>query len=81
MDAHTIQSMIQAGMPDAIVQVDGDDGVHFSAVVISDEFEGKRKLARHRAVYATLGDAMGGDIHALALTTVTPAEWEERKAQ
>ena len=55
-------------------QVSGDDGVHFEAVVISDAFQGKLPLARHRMVYATLGTLMGGEIHALALRTLTPQE-------
>ena len=52
----------------------GDDGVHFEARVICASFAGKLPLARHRMVYATLGDKMGGEIHALALKTLTPDE-------
>lgn len=74
MDTATIQHLIQSGMPEATVQVNGDDGVHFEAVVVSPSFAGKLPLARHRMVYATLGDLMGGAIHALALRTVTPEE-------
>ena len=64
----------EVGMPGANVQVQGDDGVHFEATVISDAFAGKLPLARHRMVYATLGELMGGAIHALQLKTLTPAE-------
>lgn len=74
MDTATIQHLIQSGMPDATVQVNGDDGVHFEALVVSAAFVGKLPLARHRMVYATLGDLMGGAIHALALRTLTPDE-------
>lgn len=74
MDAETIRQLIQQGLPDAQVQVQGDDGVHFEATVVSPAFAGKMPLARHRMVYATLGDLMGGAIHALALKTVTPEE-------
>lgn len=74
MDAETIRQLIQQGLPDAQVQVEGDDGVHFEATVVSPAFAGKMPLARHRMVYATLGDLMGGAIHALALKTVTPEE-------
>ena len=56
------------------MQVSGEDGVHFEALVVSDAFAGKLPLARHRMVYATLGDLMGGAIHALALRTLTPEE-------
>ena len=74
MNPDTIRSMIEAGMPGAQVVVQGEDGVHFEAQVISDDFKGKLPLARHRLVYATLGDKMGGEIHALALKTLTPDE-------
>jgi stress-induced morphogen len=48
--------------------------VHFEATVVAEAFRGKLPLARHRMVYATLGDLMGGAIHALQLKTVTPDE-------
>lgn len=67
-----IKTMIEQGMPDAQVEVAGDDGVHFAARVISPSFEGKRMVEQHRMVYATLGDTMGDDIHALTLRTQTP---------
>lgn len=74
MDAQRIKSLIEQGLPGAQVDVRGDDGVHFEATVVADAFTGKLPLARHRLVYATLGDLLGGAIHALALTTLTPAE-------
>ena len=74
MDADTIRRMIEDGLPGARAQVQGDDGVHFEATVISPDFAGKLPLARHRMVYATLGDLMGGAIHALSLRTLTPEE-------
>lgn len=81
MDAETIRKLIEtglekAGFPGAAAQVQGEDGVHFEATVVSDAFRGKLPLARHRLVYATLGDLMGGAIHALQLKTVTPEESE-----
>ena len=74
MDAETIRKLIESGLPGARAQVRGDDGVHFEATVVCAAFAGKLPLARHRMVYATLGDLMGGAIHALALKTVTPGE-------
>lgn len=74
MNAQQIQDLIHAGMPGAEARVMGDDGVHFEAVVIAEAFQGKLPLARHRMVYATLGTLMGGEIHALALKTLTPQE-------
>jgi len=74
MDTSTVQHLIEAGLPDAKVVVSGPDGVHFEALVISPAFAGKLPLARHRMVYATLGELMGGAIHALSLRTLTPEE-------
>ena len=74
MDADTIRRMIEDGLPGARAQVQGDDGVHFEATVVAEAFRGKLPLARHRMVYATLGELMGGAIHALALKTLTPDE-------
>ena len=74
MDTETIRKLIETGLPDATAQVQGDDGVHFEATVVSAAFAGKLPLARHRMVYGTLGSLMGGAIHALALHTLTPDE-------
>jgi acid stress-induced BolA-like protein IbaG/YrbA len=74
MDAERIQALIESGLPGARAQVSGDDGVHFEATVVAEQFAGKLPLARHRLVYGTLGDLMGGAIHALALKTLTPGE-------
>jgi acid stress-induced BolA-like protein IbaG/YrbA len=73
MDSKTIEQMILAGMPDAVVSVEGADGVHFEARVVSASFEGKSTIQRHRMVYATLGEHMGREIHALGLRTEVPA--------
>ena len=74
MNPDIIRTLIEQGLPGARVEVQGDDGVHFEATVVAEAFQGKLPLARHRMVYATLGDRMGGEIHALALKTLTPAE-------
>ena len=74
MNPELIRQLIEAGLPGAIVTVSGEDGVHFDALVVSDDFRGKLPLARHRMVYATLGERMGGEIHALSLKTLTPDE-------
>ena len=79
MDAARIQALIENGLPGAHAQVSGDDGVHFEATVIASQFAGKLPLARHRLVYATLGELMGGEIHALALKTLTPEEAAARR--
>ncbi|MBB5207181.1 BolA family protein [Chiayiivirga flava] len=74
MHAATIRQLIETGLPGSRADVHGDDGVHFEAVVVCEAFRGKLPLARHRMVYATLGERMGGEIHALSLRTLTPDE-------
>lgn len=76
MQAEDIQAMIRAGFPDARhVSVSGD-GTYFKAVVVDDAFVGKGLVQQHRQVYATLGDKMRAEIHALSMQTMTPEEWE-----
>jgi acid stress-induced BolA-like protein IbaG/YrbA len=74
MNPTQIEQLIRTGLPGATVQVRSEDNVHFEATVISAEFEGKRPLQRHQMVYRTLGERMGGEIHALQLSTLTPGE-------
>jgi len=72
MTAEEIRRLIESGLPGAIVTVTGDDGQHFEAEVISIDFAGKTPIAQHRMVYATLGERMGREIHALRLRTHAP---------
>lgn len=75
MQAQELQIIIAGGMDCQHLEVDGD-GRHWSAVIVSPEFEGKRLIARHQRVYATLGSRMHTDeVHALSMKTYTPAEW------
>lgn len=74
MDSKQIEQLILAGLPDAEVVVSGEDGVHFEATVLAEAFAGKSTLQRHRMVYATLGNLMGNEIHALGLQTDTPSK-------
>lgn len=52
---------------------------HYKAVIVSDRFGGLSPVRRHQAVYATLGLLMG-EVHAMALHTFTPEEWQAREA-
>ena len=74
MNADTIRQLIETGLPGSRAEVQGEDGVHFEAGGVCAAFAGKLPLARHRMVYATLGEKMGGEIHALQLRTLTPEE-------
>lgn len=74
VQARDIERMIEQGFPGARVRVTGDDGRHFEALVVSETFAGKSMVQRHQMVYRTLGDKVGGEIHALSLKTLTPEE-------
>jgi acid stress-induced BolA-like protein IbaG/YrbA len=68
-----VREFIAAGLPCSHLEVEGD-GRHFFATIVSDEFEGRSRVARHQQVYAALGDRMREQIHALSMKTLTPAE-------
>lgn len=68
-----IKTWIEAGMPGAKAQVEGD-GQHFEAVIVSPDFAGKSMVQQHQLVYRALGDRMKQDIHALSLRTLTPEQ-------
>lgn len=50
-------------------------GGHFEVVIVAEAFRGLNRIARQRRVFAALGDAVGNEIHALAMKTFTPEEW------
>jgi len=78
MNPETIKELIKSGLPDADILVEGDDGTHFQARIVSELFTGKTMLQQHQMVYKTLGDKMGKDIHALSMQTYAPEEWEKQ---
>jgi len=81
MQPKEIEQLIHSGLPDAQVRVESDDNTHFSALIISAAFAGKRTLQRHQLVYAALGARMGNEIHALTMQTYTPAEAQAQGVQ
>jgi len=72
--AADVRAYIAAGLACVHLEVDGD-GRHFFATIVSPEFDGRSRVARHQRVYAALGDRMREQIHALSMKTLTPAEW------
>lgn len=70
-----LQEMIAAAFPGAEVTITdlAGDGDHYAAHVVAEEFRGLSRVARHKAVYAALGGRMGGELHALQLTTAIPS--------
>jgi len=73
IDAQKIEDLIRAGFPNAQIQVQGDDGAHFAAMVIDESFRGMNRVQQQRAVNATVKSAIdSGELHALALNTRAP---------
>lgn len=74
MDAATIETLIREALPDATISIQdlAGDGDHYAAKITSAAFAGKSKVQQHQMVYAALKGKMGGELHALALTTSVP---------
>ncbi|TWS97556.1 BolA family protein [Reyranella sp. CPCC 100927] len=74
MAAEDIAQLIRESLPDAEVQIEdlAGDGDHYAATVVSAAFAGKSRVAQHQMVYAALKGRMGGELHALKLTTLAP---------
>ena len=69
----SIEASIRNGLACDEVEV-GGDGHHFEARIVSPAFRGLSRVARHRLVYAAMGDRMREEVHALSMTTLTPEE-------
>lgn len=71
MKAADIETLIKDAFPDAIIEIRdlAGDGDHYAATVVTPAFKGKTRVAQHQMVYAALKGRMGGELHALALTT------------
>jgi stress-induced morphogen len=74
MSAGDIEHLIRAGLPDAKVEIEdlAGDGNHYRATIVSEAFRGKSRVQQHQLVYQALGGRMGGELHALALSTMAP---------
>tara|TARA_R110002072_G_scaffold138109_2_gene281133 strand:+ start:22266 stop:22499 length:234 start_codon:yes stop_codon:yes gene_type:complete len=74
MPADEIERLIKAALPEAEVEIRdlAGDNDHFAAHVIAPEFAGKSRVQQHKLVYEALGGRMGGELHALQLTTQVP---------
>ena len=72
-----VKAALLEGLPGAHVEIADLTGTqdHFQATVVAEQFAGKSRIEQHKMVYAALGDRMKKDIHALALTTMTPEAW------
>ncbi len=71
--ADELKQRIETALPGATAEVEGADGVHFQAVVVSPDFAGKSRIQQHRMVMDVFAGELGGSIHALSLKTKTPS--------
>lgn len=76
MSASELEQMIADAIPGAEVTITdlAGDGDHYSARVVSRTFAGLTRVQQHQKVYAALGGRMGGQLHALQLSTAAPEE-------
>lgn len=80
MEPEEVKKIIEAGMVGCEAQVTAD-GSKYTAIVVSDEFEGKTLLAKQKMVYALLNDQIqSGAIHALTIKAHTKVEWAEQSS-
>ena len=73
--SESIKMHIENTLPCELVRVEGDDGHHFSAIIVSTEFRDKNMVQQHQLVYRALGEKMEQEIHALSMKTLTPEQW------
>lgn len=75
LSAEQVRNYIMQGLACDYVQVLGNDGQHFEAVIVSAQFAGKNMVQQHQLVYQALGERMREEIHALSMRTFTPEAW------
>lgn len=77
LSAKQLENYITQHLSCDFIEVRGDDGTHFEALIVSSAFEGKRMVQQHQLVYTALGDRMKQEIHALSMKTYSPSQWSE----
>ena len=75
LSAAEVRNYIMQGLSCEYVAVQGEDGQHFDAVIVSAQFAGKNMVQQHQLVYKALGERMRSEIHALSMRTFTPEAW------
>jgi BolA protein len=81
-----IREALEAALAPSLLEISDDShlhaghagaasgGGHYSVKIVSDRFQGLRLVMRHRLVYDAVADMMRAEIHALAITALTPSE-------
>ena len=83
MPIDDLRGLLETAFPGDTIHLTSpmDDNNHFQCVVVSSHFEGKTMVECHQLVYQALGDAMAEAVHALALKTYTPLQWDQQAGQ
>lgn len=80
MDLNELKSLLQGGIENATVEVDGE-GSHFNILIVSDAFEGLRAVRKQQIVYALINDRIAdGSMHAVNMQLFTEKEWAAKNA-
>lgn len=80
MSPQEIQTLIEQGIAGARAIVQGDDGRHFQATVIAEQFAGLSPVKKQQLVYSAINPQVAsGAIHAISMQTFTPAEWDKKQ--
>ena len=76
VDIKTLEKILADGLPGADIRIDDvrGDGEHYAAHITYSGFVGKNRIQQHQMVYATLGDKMGNELHALQIHTNAPQQ-------
>jgi acid stress-induced BolA-like protein IbaG/YrbA len=78
MDASAVRALVEAGLDDCRVEVEGGDG-KYRVTAVGEQFEGLSPVRRQKLVYATLGDVIAdGSVHAVQIRALTPQQWSEQ---
>ena len=72
-----IETFISKNLDCQFIEIKGDDGTHFEAIIVSDSFVNQSMIKQHQLVYKALGEMMKQEIHALSIKTYTPEQWKE----
>ena len=82
MHPQAIKQLLETHLADTTAFIEGEDGRHYSAIVISPLFAGKNRVQKQQLVYTALGNHIAdGTIHAISIKTFTPDEWREHNKE
>lgn len=77
MRPEDIKQLIETGLKESKAIINSEDGVHFSATIISPAFTGLSRIQKQQLVYSVLQSKIADNsIHAISMKTLTPEEWE-----